>query len=85
VDILVIELHQQVARLLGHPPPVRIGRDPARRTRPVASWMKNRCPHWGLDYPDALRAEDFVELAAEPAVAVTTGYSFSAIGTSNTS
>jgi hypothetical protein len=30
-----------------------------------------RCPHWGLDHPDAFRAEDFVELAGELAVAVT--------------
>jgi hypothetical protein len=33
-DILVVESHQQVARLLGHPRPVRVGRDPREPNAP---------------------------------------------------
>src|SRR5919201_2685663 len=33
-ETVVVELHQQVARLLGHPAPIRIGRDPGKTDTP---------------------------------------------------
>ena len=33
-DALIVEFHEQVARLLGHPPPVRVRRDPSEMDAP---------------------------------------------------